>query len=636
MQLIYLLILLPLLGVLINTAGIKHFREKITAIIACSVVGFSLLYALILFYRMLSLPSAERIFTSVLYQWFGDGTLKVNIGFLLDPLAMVMVLVILFVGFLIHIYSTQYMKGDPGFNRFFIFLNLFVFFMLILVLADNLILTFVGWEGVGLCSYLLIGFWHEKKSAADAGRKAFIVNRIGDAGFILGILLIIGTFGTVNYQELKIILAGNHGIVSGIIGTMAILLLIGAMGKSAQFPFHVWLPDAMEGPTPVSALIHAATMVNAGVYLLCRISPFLQQAPFVLPVIATVGMVTAVYAALSAFQQKDIKRVLAYSTISQIGFMFAAVGSGIYMAGMFHLAAHGIFKGLLFLGAGAVIHALHGEQDMNKMGGLAPQLPAVSKTFLIGLLSLSGIIPLSGFFSKDAILWGIFESYGIWPWLLGFGGALVTAIYCGKLYGMAFSGKSNITEKIHHPGNALTYPLIILAFFAAFLGILGLPLFTKMTFFADFLQASFTGVENIYAAAGPAAHRQELILMIIAAVGAILAFWCATVLYSRQRLKMISGEQAHPAFASCLAQGFWMDKLYDTFLVRPFAVLCRWSARFIDQKLIDGIVNGIGNVSLGAGSYVTRLQSGYVRSYFGSIILGIFIFTGIVIWFFKG
>ncbi len=636
MKLIFLLIVLPGLGVLINTAGIKHFREKTTATVASGFVGISLLYALVLFYQMLSLPSTQRVLTSTLYQWFTVGTLKVNIGFLIDPLSMVMVLVILFIGFLIHIYSAGYMKGDPGFNRFFIYLNLFIFFMLILVLADNLILTFVGWEGVGLCSYLLIGFWHEKKSAADAGRKAFIVNRIGDAGFILGILLIVVSFGTVNYLEIKALLAANHGITAGAIGTISILLLIGAMGKSAQFPLHVWLPDAMEGPTPVSALIHAATMVNAGVYLLCRISPFLQQAPFVLPIIVAVGLFTAVYAALSAFQQKDIKRVLAYSTISQIGFMFVAVGCGIYIAGMFHLAAHGIFKGLLFLGAGAVIHALHGEQDVNKMGGLALRLPIVSKTFLIGLLALGGIFPLSGFFSKDAILWGVFDNYGYLPWLIGFGGALVTAIYCGKLYGLAFSGESHSAEPLHLPGKTMTYPLIILAFCAVFLGILGLPLFTKVTFLADFLHTSFTGVENIFAAASPSAHMQELILMIITGVSVILIIWRSVVLYSRQKREMLSSRPAYPRAAEFLAHGFRIDKLYEILFVRPFAVLSRWSAVYIDQKLVDGIVNGIGKLSLRTGLYVARLQTGYTRSYAGSIVLGIFIFTGIVIWYFKG
>ncbi len=636
MQLIFLLIALPLLGVLINTAGIKHFREKITATIACGVVGLSLLYALVLFYRMHSLPSAQPIYTSSLYQWFAADALQVNIGFLLDPLSMVMVLVILFVGFLIHIYSAGYMKGDPGFNRFFIYLNLFIFFMLILVLADNLILAFVGWEGVGLCSYLLIGFWHEKKSAADAGRKAFIVNRIGDAGFILGILLIIVSFGTVNYLELKSLLAGQHAVTVGAIGTISILLLIGAMGKSAQFPLHVWLPDAMEGPTPVSALIHAATMVNAGVYLLCRISPFLQQAPFVLPIIAAVGLTTAVYAALCAFQQKDIKRVLAYSTISQIGFMFVAVGCGIYMAGIFHLTAHGIFKGLLFLGAGAVIHALHGEQDMNKMGGLNLRLPVVSKTFLIGLLALGGIFPLSGFFSKDAILWGIFDTYGSLPWLIGFGGALVTAIYCGKLYGLAFSGASTSSEKLHLPGKIMTYPLIILAFCAVFLGILGLPLLTKMTFFADFLQPSFAGVENILEETSSTAHMQELILMLIAGISVILVIGRSVLLFSKHRQETVSREQAHPRTVACLSNGFWMDKLYDNIFIRPFVIICRWSAVFIDQKLVDGIVNGLGNVSLSAGLGVAKLQTGYLRSYAGSIVLGIFIFTGIVIWFLKG
>ncbi|MCU0531718.1 MAG: NADH-quinone oxidoreductase subunit L, partial [Syntrophales bacterium] len=394
---------LPALGALANGLLGASWRDRTIAAVAAGSVGLALAAALALLAEMLSGP-ADRAFSVTLWRWLTDGALRIETGFVLDRLAMVMVMVILFVGFLIHLYSADYMKGDPGYRRFFVCLNLFVFFMLVLVLADNLVVTFVGWEGVGLCSYLLIGFWHEKTAACDAGRKAFVVNRIGDYGFLLGTLLAAVSFGTVNYGDLARLLAEGPAVSGGIVAAVALLLFMGAMGKSAQFPLHVWLPDAMEGPTPVSALIHAATMVNAGVYLMCRMAPFLEKAPAVLPVIAAVGLVTALYASFSALGQRDIKRVLAYSTVSQIGYMFVALGCGLWAAGMFHLLTHGIFKGLLFLAAGAVIHALDGEQDLSRMGGLMKDLPAVSVTFIAGLMALAGIFPLSGFVSKDAIL----------------------------------------------------------------------------------------------------------------------------------------------------------------------------------------------------------------------------------------
>lgn len=629
-QILYLIILTPALGVLINGLLGSRFAERVISAVAVTAVGLPLVLSLILFYRLFRAPPPEKMVTATLYRWLSTGDLNIDIGFLLDPLAMVMALVVLFVGFVIHVYSTSYMRGDPGFRRFFVCMNLFIFFMLILVLADNLVLLFVGWEGVGLCSYLLIGFWYEKTSAANAGRKAFIVNRIGDCGFILGILLVAITFQTVSFSEIREILAGNHAIPVFTLTMISLLLFMGAVGKSAQFPLHVWLPDAMEGPTPVSALIHAATMVNAGVYFMCRIVPVVLQAPSVLPVIAAVGLITAVYAALSALGQTDIKRVLAYSTISQIGFMFVAVGSGIYIAGIFHLVTHGIFKGLLFLGAGAVMHSLDGELNIYRMGGLSNLLPAVSLTFLVGLLALGGIFPLSGFFSKDAILWGSFERYGIWYWLIAVIGALVTALYCGKLFGMAFLGRRTFDKSIHQPDSTVTGPLILLALCAIALSVLGLPLFTKKTYFSRFVEASFVappGGFTVDFVFHP--HSLEVILTVIMAIGALVAFIIALRGFSAHRERTLQFEQSHPKTAMLMQTGFWWDRIYEIIWVRPFTLIARICSAIMDGLIIDGAVNGVGRLATRVGQFFAMMQSGYIRYYAVSIVLGMFLLVGI-------
>ena len=629
---IYLIPLLPAIGVVINGLLGSRFSNRVVAFIACTSVGCSLILAIGALYQMLIADPAHRVVTSSLYRWISDGSLQINVGFLIDPLAMAMIMVVTFVGFVIHFYSIGYMEGDSGYRRYFVCLNLFIFFMLVLVMGDNLILTFVGWEGVGLCSYLLIGHWYEKKSASDAGRKAFVVNRVGDFGFMLGILLVIVTFGTVNFVELKTILAGNHGVATATLVTISLLLFTGAVGKSAQFPLHVWLPDAMEGPTPVSALIHAATMVNAGVYFMCRIFPFLQQAEFVLPVIAVVGLLTAVYAACCAVGQKDIKKVLAYSTISQIGYMFMAVGCGIYIAGMFHLVAHGVFKGLLFLGSGAVIHAVHGEQDIANMGGLIKEIPVAAVTFLVGLLALAGIFPLAGFFSKDAIIMGGYERFGFVYWLFGFGGAILTALYCGKLFGIAFLGKTNFTCQVHKPNFFFNAPLVILAFCAVVLGVLGLPMFTKDTYFAFFMGSSFD-----LGAGGHGAHGHgmslslEIAFTLIVSLFAIAAIVLALVAYSRHRKKMMALEARHEGLMTFLFKGFLFDDLYDLLWVRPLKWISFYSNAVCDHKIVDGAVNGTGKVAMEAGKTLARMQAGYVRHYAVSIVFGIFVLVGITV-----
>lgn len=624
----YLLPLFPLVGVLLNGLAGVRFSTKTVSFIACAAVGIPLLAALALLVSMLGQPAGERVLAITLYTWLSLGGFTVSFGFLVDALSMTMILVILFVGFFIHIYSTGYMEGDPGYRRFFVYLNLFVFFMLILVMADNLVLTFLGWEGVGLCSYLLIGFWYEKKSAADAGRKAFVVNRIGDLGFMLGILMAVLLFGTVSYQEMHGMLEGSHGVAVTALASMALLFFLGAMGKSAQFPLHVWLPDAMEGPTPVSALIHAATMVNAGVYFMCRMFPLLLQAEIVLPVIAAVGAFTALYAAFSAMGQRDIKKVLAYSTISQIGYMFMAIGSGMYIAGMFHLVTHGIFKGLLFLGAGAVIHALHGEQETASMGGLLKRLPLTSITFLLGLLALAGIFPLSGFFSKEVIIWGGFERYGLFYWFLGFGGAVITALYCGKLFGLVFLGKSSHGGSMHTPGHSMTIPLVVLGFCAATFGVFNLPMLTQQTIFGNFMASALPFAETADAAAS---HALEIVMMLIVSVVVIAAVLATIRLYSRRRDRMVQMERDNAGLMTLLYSGFQMDRLHDALWVRPFRKLADFSSAVLDKVIIDGLVNSAGMAAMAAGRLFSLLQKGTLTTYALSIAAGIVLFLGITL-----
>jgi len=616
---IWILPALPALGALANGLLGARWSEKGIAAVAIGSVGLALAAALLLLAEMLAGP-ADRAFSVTLWRWLSDGALRIETGFVLDRLAMVMVMVILFVGFLIHLYSADYMKGDPGYRRFFVCLNLFVFFMLVLVLADNLVVTFVGWEGVGLCSYLLIGFWHEKTSACDAGRKAFVVNRIGDYGFLLGTLLAAVTFGTVNYGDLARLLATGPAVSEGTVAAVALLLFMGAMGKSAQFPLHVWLPDAMEGPTPVSALIHAATMVNAGVYLMCRMAPLLERAPAVLPVIAAVGLLTALYAALSALGQRDIKRVLAYSTVSQIGYMFVALGCGLWAAGMFHLLTHGIFKGLLFLAAGAVIHALDGEQDLSRMGGLVKDLPAVSVTFIAGLLALAGIFPLSGFVSKDAILWGGFEHYGVFFWLAAFGGALATALYSAKLLS-AFLGPRRADGRPHRPGPVIVAPLTVLAVFALLAGIPGLPLFTRDTFFARFLGMPAA------APATAASHSLEVALTVLQSMAVLAVLAGAIRIFARAR---------RPADPAVLASGFGIDRLNDWLFVRPLKAVARFFAAVVDARVIDGAVNGLGGLSMALGRLTAGLQTGQLRHYAVSLIAGAFALIALTVFFAGG
>jgi NADH-quinone oxidoreductase subunit L len=479
MDYFWLIPFLPLAGFLINGLFQKWLDERSAGLIASAAVGAAFILAVVSFFGLMGLPADQRVVHHTIATWIEAGRFNAPLAFLLDPLSMVMVLVITGVGFLIHVYSIGYMHGDSGVKRFFTYLNLFTFAMLVLVLADNLLLLFVGWEGVGLCSYLLIGYWYEKKSATDAGKKAFIVNRIGDFGFILATSLTFWALGTVNFQEIGEAAPRALEAGGGLITAITLLFFLGATGKSAQIPLYTWLPDAMEGPTPVSALIHAATMVTAGVYLLARTHVLYTMAPLTMFVVVVIGMATAIFAGSIGLAQTDIKKVLAYSTVSQLGFMFAACGVGAFAAAIFHLVTHAFFKALLFLGSGSVIHGLHGEQEMPKMGGLKAKMPTTFLVFVIGGLALSGVPIFAGFFSKDEILWQVFSTGNVIPWAILAIAALFTAFYTTRAIILTFYGQprdKHLFDHAHESPAVMTVPLMILAVLSTIGGFLWIPI----------------------------------------------------------------------------------------------------------------------------------------------------------------
>jgi NADH-quinone oxidoreductase subunit L len=496
MEYFWLIPFLPLAGFLINGIFQKWLNEKSAGIIASAAVGAALVLAVASFFGLMARPADQRVVHHVISSWIEAGRFNAPLAFLLDPLSMVMVLVITGVGFLIHVYSIGYMHGDSGVKRFFTYLNLFTFAMLVLVLADNLLLLFVGWEGVGLCSYLLIGYWYEKKSATDAGKKAFIVNRIGDFGFILATSLTFWALGTVNFQEIAESAPAALQAGGGLITAITLLFFLGATGKSAQIPLYTWLPDAMEGPTPVSALIHAATMVTAGVYLLARTHVLYTMAPLTMFVVLLIGMATAIFAGSIGLAQTDIKKVLAYSTVSQLGFMFAACGVGAFAAAIFHLVTHAFFKALLFLGSGSVIHGLHGEQEMPKMGGLKAKMPTTWLVFVIGGLALSGVPIFAGFFSKDEILWQVFSTGNVIPWVILALAALFTAFYTTRAIILTFYGQprdKHLYDHAHESPPVMTVPLMILAVLSTIGGFLWIPLLSGGQKLKDWLSPVLGG-----------------------------------------------------------------------------------------------------------------------------------------------
>src|ERR1700676_142402 len=591
LEYIYLIPLFPAVGAaLMFFFGRKLQKSTVNGVCVGSVaLAFLMSCGAVLQYLNWAPAHDHQAYQTILYTWLGsdtghltfvkaDGTqapFQADAGFLLDPLSSTWLLFVTGVGMLIHIYSTGYMAHEGGYYRFFGYLNLFMFSMLTLALANNLLLLFVGWEGVGLCSYLLIGFYFLRKSASDAGKKAFIVNRIGDAGFLLGLFLMLGTLGTIQFTELgPAIAAGNFAIGNGTLTAIALLLFVGATGKSAQLPVYVWLPDAMEGPTPVSALIHAATMVTAGVYMIARTNAVFSMAPKALAVVAVVGAVTSIFAATMGLVQNDIKRVLAYSTVSQLGYMFLACGVGAFTAGVFHLMTHAFFKACLFLGSGSVIHAMSGEQDMRKMGGLWGKIPTTAKTFVVASIAIAGIPPLAGFFSKDGILGHAFE-YSPILWLVGFITAGMTAFYMLRLVNMSFLGQSRVDHEVEHhihesPGS-MTVPLIILAVLATVGGWVGWPeSLGGSDRFSKFLEPVMAnhaeeGGEAVAHAASSAST--EYLLMLLSVLVACGGIWLAYRWYIQRPEVPEKIAAASPFLYKLLYNKYFVDQLYDAMFV---------------------------------------------------------------------
>jgi NADH-quinone oxidoreductase subunit L len=659
LRLLWLIPLLPFAGFALNgLLGARLLPRRAVGAIACGAVLGSLLLS-IGAVRELASPAAQGVvagrFEQDLFAWMSlghaaDGTpLAVRWGYALDPLAAVMILVVTGIGFLIHVYSLGYMAHEPrpAFARFFAYLNLFMGMMLTLVLGASLPVVFVGWEGVGLCSYLLIGFYYDRMfdersrmSCADAGRKAFITNRVGDMGFLLGMLLLFAATGTL---DIRGILAQAGGLPTGVATAAALLLFVGACGKSAQFPLYVWLPDAMAGPTPVSALIHAATMVTAGVYLVCRMGDLFLHAPAAMLTVAAVGALTALFAAIIGMAQDDIKKVLAYSTVSQLGYMMLAAGVGAFSAALFHLMTHAFFKALLFLGAGSVIHALSGEQDIRRMGGLRRSLPLTHFTFLVAVLAIAGIPPFAGFFSKDEILWSILAgplpslgpaAPGIWLglWAVGVATAGVTAFYMTRLYLLVFSGPPRLTPEarhhLHESPPVMTGPLVLLAAGSGLAGFLGVPHFLGGEALPNHLEEFLAPVwSSIHLEAGAAPPLSEWNAMATALLVSLAGIGLGWALFRRGPRPAEAAGVARPLLR--LVRGkFFVDEAIEAVVLRPYRALCRFAATF-DEKVIDGAVNGSG-LATDLASQIGRLaQTGYVRHY----ALGFFLGTIVILYY---
>ncbi len=661
-MLLALIPLLPLLGFLVNAFFGRRLSKTVSGGIACAVMLAAFGVSLVVSSSLLAKPVDDRILFAPIYTWIQAGDFIAPMAFRLDPLAMLMILIVTGIGSLIHIYSIGYMheETDSEYARYFSYLNLFAAFMLMLVLGSNLLVMFVGWEGVGLCSYLLIGFWFRKRSATDAGKKAFIVNRVGDFAFILGICLAFVTFGSIDFLDIaKAVTPLSREMTFGTLSLMTLLFFIGAIGKSAQIPLYVWLPDAMEGPTPVSALIHAATMVTAGVYMIGRNAELFYHAPITLEIVAVIGCATALMAGTIGLVQNDIKRVLAYSTVSQLGYMFLAMGVGAFTGGIFHLYTHAFFKALMFLGSGAVIHALHGEQDMRRMGGLKKELPITYWTFLIGALAISGVPLLSGFFSKDEILYQTFASGHTLLWAVGVLTAFLTATYMFRLVYMTFHGP-RVTEAAGHGADAhghgahgvahgghgehlhdappsMALPLIILAVGSVVAGYIGVPkILGGNNFIEHFLESSFHPFPQLAAVAEGAAEAgagNEMMLMVVSSVIAILGIAVATYLFLINRRMADGLASTFAPIRTLLLNKYYVDELYDAVIVQPIkrvseTVLWKW----VDAGLIDGIVNGTGNLVRGSSGVLRLLQTGSVRAYAASVFLGVVLVLGYYLW----
>tara|TARA_A100001037_G_scaffold298079_1_gene321125 strand:- start:25675 stop:27603 length:1929 start_codon:yes stop_codon:yes gene_type:complete len=625
-KLILLILFFPLLGLFANLLLLgKGKKESLSGWIASTAILLSFLVSLFVFFSFLSQSPQDRIVSIFLFNWIPIGNLIIKIGFVIDPISSIMTLIITGVGFMVHIYSVAYMREDLGIVRYFIYLNLFSFSMLLLVLADNFLLMFVGWEAVGLCSYLLIGFWYEKPSATEAGKKAFIVNRVGDFCFLIALFYILTVFGTFDFTDISKSASELFVKDSLNVNLLCLFLFLGAAGKSAQFPLHVWLPDAMEGPTPVSALIHAATMVTAGIYLLVRNDVLFSLAPSTLMIIAIIGTFTLLFAASIALVQKDIKKILAYSTLSQLGYMFLACGLGAYATAMFHLMTHAFFKALLFLGAGSVIHAMDGEQDIEKMGGIKSDIPKTSFVFLIGSLAISGVFPLAGFFSKDAILFSAFTSgsFSNLFWFAGILGALMTSYYTFRLVFKVFYGDKNFNENkihVHESPPIMIFPLFVLAFFSIVGGWVGIPIISGGNVFAEFLSSALSPSGSVEL------HHNltlELVLMFLSLGVALLGIFLAYQTCCKKRQILPSTSTLNVSIYSLLENKYYIDEIYDFILVRPLRTIASLFFKLFEQNVIDATVNGTGRLVKSLGLTLRFLQDGYVKTYAVSILFGL-------------
>jgi NADH-quinone oxidoreductase subunit L len=623
----YLIPLFPVLGFLINGLGRKFISKSVTGFIGSLVIFISFCLSILVFINV-----SKEGFTPQNIDYFSFiniSKLNIPFEFQIDQLTSVFLLIITGVGFLIHVYSTSYMKDEDqsGYARYFSYLNLFVFSMLLLVLGGNYVIMFMGWEGVGLCSYLLIGFWFKNNSFNNAAKKAFIMNRIGDLGFILGIFWLINTFGTTSYHNLfdaqtgilSVITVKNSPVLIGI----SLLLFMGATGKSAQIPLYTWLPDAMAGPTPVSALIHAATMVTAGIYMIARSNIIYTMAPFTMTIVAIVGLATAIFAAIIALKQNDIKKVLAYSTVSQLGYMFLGLGVGAYSAAVFHVMTHAFFKALLFLGAGSVIHAMGGEQDIRKMGGLGKKMKITYVTFFIACLAIAGLPPFSGFFSKDEILAAAYANNQL-LYIVGVAGALLTAFYMFRLLALTFAGKFRGTEDqlhhLHESPSAMTFPLICLAVLSAIGGFVGIPeIFVKNgNSLGDFLSPVFAD-SNKLLLPGTTSPQLEIILMAVSSV--LILFVC---IWAWKKYKNYQeGTEEAGAFTKAIENKFYVDEIYDRIIVKPLKGFSRVLSNVVEKSGIDALVNGVGKSINYSSRQIRLLQSGFVGSYILLMVVGL-------------
>ena len=614
LQMVWLIPLLPLIGFLINGLGRNSLSKRMSGIIGSGVILFSFLLSLYVFFNV----KGGNSHLAHYFNLIDINSFTIGFDFQIDPLSSLFLLIITGVGFLIHLYSTAYMHEEDGkdYAKYFAYLNLFVFSMLLLVMGGNYVILFIGWEGVGLCSYLLIGYWFKNVNYTNAAKKAFVMNRIGDLGFLLAVFWLLNKLGTTNFTD---VFANLSKLSTTDITGITLLLFVGAIGKSAQIPLFTWLPDAMAGPTPVSALIHAATMVTAGIYMIARSNVLYNLAPLTQEIIMWIGLATALLAATIALKQNDIKKVLAYSTVSQLGFMFLALGTGNYIAAVFHVMTHAFFKALLFLGSGSVIHGMHHEQDINNMGGLKSKMKITYITFFIGCLAIAGIPPLSGFFSKDSILIGAYEHNKI-VYAIALFTACLTAFYMFRLLFITFNGKFRGTEKqwnhVHESPAAMTVPLIILAILSAIAGFVNIP-------------ALFGGTESLTHFLSPViqqthqttlSHATEYMLM-----GGAVVLILAVISWAYFKFKNYEPKEESSAFGKILENKWYVDELYNSILVKPLQAIAAFFNTIVEKKGIDGMVNGVGKAVNYGSRQIRLLQSGQIGNYVLLMVLGILV-----------